>query len=232
MTILRALFFLLVLGNLLFFAWGQGLFGKSDDGREPKRLKDQLQPDSLRIVASAPAPGATAVPAAPAAAPAPPPAPAIQAAAPGPAACRLVAGLSLAEAEKLRAALAATAGLTAVVKPEAETASYWVLVPPQTSRAAAIKKVAELKQRGVTDSYVVTDEGPHQFAISLALFKTEPAAEDFLARLAKKGVKSARIEPQQKAPERAQVEVRGAANILSKGLAGQPAAAVAECPAS
>jgi hypothetical protein len=220
---LRAIFFLLVLGNLVFFAWGQGYFGKQEAGREPQRLTDQLQPEKLRILPP-PAPAAAAVPSAAAA----------QAAAASPPllACRLVRGMMLAEAETLRGTLAAIAGLTVALRPEPEPASYWVLISPMGNKAAATKKAAELKQKGITDFYIVNEEGAHQFAISLALLRTEQGAQDLLARLARKGVKSAHIEPQLKASERAQVEVRGPVNAMAKGLAGLPTTAVTECPAS
>ena len=228
MAALRSVFLLLVLGNVLFFAWSQGYFGRQEEGREPQRLKDQLQPEKLRIVraeASTPV-----VPASPAAAPAAGTVAAVPAAAAlPPAACQLVRGLAMAEAEKLRATLAAVAGLTVALRPDAEPASYWVLVPPLANKAAAAKKAAELKQRGISDFYVVNDEGAHQFAISLALFKTEQGAQEFLSGLVKKGVKSAHIEPQQKAPEHAQIEVRGPAEAVAKGLAGLPPAALGEC---
>lgn len=45
----RSLFILLVLANLLFFAWGQNYFGETETGREPQRLARQLSPEKLRI---------------------------------------------------------------------------------------------------------------------------------------------------------------------------------------
>ncbi len=53
----RSLFILLVLANLLFFAWGQRYFGDAETGREPQRLARQLSPEKLRV-------GAVVVPAA------------------------------------------------------------------------------------------------------------------------------------------------------------------------
>lgn len=62
------LFILLVLANLLFFAWGQHYFGDAETGREPQRLARQLSPEKLRIVAIA---APTATPPAPIAQPGP-----------------------------------------------------------------------------------------------------------------------------------------------------------------
>jgi cell division protein FtsN len=73
------------------------------------------------------------------------------------------------------------------------TPSYWVHVPPLKSKAEADKKAAELKARGVTEYYVVPDEGAARFAISLGLFKSEEGANTFLAQLRERGVRSAVI---------------------------------------
>jgi hypothetical protein len=246
MFFLRLIFFLLVLVNLVFFAWGRGYFGRQDDGREPQRLKDQLQPDKLRIVppgtAPTPATPSATPPAAPSATPPAAPAapgtpPAPQAAAPQatvavPPICRVVRGLSPADAEKLRAGLTAVGGLAVAVSPDVEPAGYWVLIPPLANRAAADKKAGELKKLGVSDFYVIGDAGPRQFAISLGLFKAEKAANDFLAALSHKGVKSARVEAQPKAGDHAQVQVKGPADAVTKGLGGVPAAAIGECAPS
>ena len=51
---IRLFFFLLVFANLLFFAWAQGYFGRTDENREPQRLAQQLQADKLRIVRTPP----------------------------------------------------------------------------------------------------------------------------------------------------------------------------------
>jgi hypothetical protein len=49
MQVLRTLFFLLVLGNLLLFVWGQGYFGAAGGSGEAERLAAQIEPDRLRI---------------------------------------------------------------------------------------------------------------------------------------------------------------------------------------
>jgi hypothetical protein len=73
--------------------------------------------------------------------------------------------------------------------------AYWVFVPPQPNKAAAEKKLAELKALGVEDLYVIQDSGPQKNAISLGVFKTEEAAHAYLDRVQKKGVKSAKSAP-------------------------------------
>ncbi|MDP1605477.1 MAG: hypothetical protein Q8L93_02345 [Rhodocyclaceae bacterium] len=50
----------LLLVNLLLFAWGQGYLGEADAGREPERLRQQIEPDKLRILAAVAAPATPA----------------------------------------------------------------------------------------------------------------------------------------------------------------------------
>ena len=73
--------------------------------------------------------------------------------------------------------------------------SYWVYIPPLKSRADAEKKSNEVRGLGITDFFVVQEAGPAQFAISLGVFKTEEAANNHLAQLRSKGVRSAIVGP-------------------------------------
>ncbi|MDP1652201.1 MAG: hypothetical protein Q8L56_05695 [Rhodocyclaceae bacterium] len=47
---MRLAFLILLLANVLLFAWGQGHLGTPNEGREPERLSQQLTPEKLRIV--------------------------------------------------------------------------------------------------------------------------------------------------------------------------------------
>ena len=68
---------------------------------------------------------------------------------------------------------------------------YWVYIPPFKTRADADKKAAEVKALGISDFSVMLDNDQWQFAISLGVFKTEEAANSYLAQLRQKGVRSA-----------------------------------------
>ena len=72
---------------------------------------------------------------------------------------------------------------------------WWVYIPPLKSKADADKKAAEAKALGVGDLYVVQDDSANRFAISLGAFKTEEAANAYLAQLKQKGVRSAAAGP-------------------------------------
>ena len=47
---MRAVFFLLLLANGVFYAWTHGLLGSADTGREPMRINSQLAADRLEFV--------------------------------------------------------------------------------------------------------------------------------------------------------------------------------------
>ena len=233
MPILRLLFVILVIVNLVLFSLGQGFLGYGQEG-EGDRLAKQLAPDKLRLVrdekpavaaapATPPAPAvAPAAPAAPAAPPtavaaAPAPAPAKPAAetkpvAPAPVAkteekpkpkappaqvCRTVPTLTADQAAKALGLLKGAAGVKSAVKELASTnpSAYWVHVPPLADRAAAEARVLELKEKGVQDFFIVQEEGPTRYAISLGLYRQEKGANEYLARLKKMGVAQARITP-------------------------------------
>jgi hypothetical protein len=82
-------------------------------------------------------------------------------------------------------------------KVESNTA-YWVYVPPLANKAAAETRAAVLRAAGVKDLFVV-DSGRDRFAISLGNFRTEEAANAYLAELAAKNVTNARVEARQQA---------------------------------
>ena len=192
----RLIFFLLLLANLLFFAWTQGYLGASDDSREPQRLEQQLHPEKLRIVGAAPV-VATAV-------------------MKDDRACRVVDGLRLAEAEALRTSLEA-AGAEARVSPTAEPPLYLVVIGDLANRAAADKKAAELTRLGFEGHTVVAlQDGRHEFV--LGSFPSEAAARAFLQNLASRGIKSARVDAREQPALKARVETRAAASKLLQQL--------------
>jgi sporulation related protein len=71
-------------------------------------------------------------------------------------------------------------------------ANYWVFLPPAANKAAADRRVEELKTQGVRDVALV-DSGSQRFAISLGVFRTEEAAQARLAALQAQGVKTAKV---------------------------------------
>jgi len=220
MKLLRPAFLLLILANLLFYIWAQGYLGPRDDGREPLRLVQQLVPEKLRLVA-AEKPVAQNPP---------------QPVAVLPEACRVISGLDLVEAtriEKAETEKVESKGLNFVVKPGESAQSYWVHIPSLGSAQAAEKKADELRRRGLVDFSIMPEGSPSKFAISLGLFKNAELANGYLQSLAKRGVKSAKIQAREEPSAQAQLEVRGPVDLLSKRLpelvAGNTAVSLNNC---
>lgn len=70
---------------------------------------------------------------------------------------------------------------------------YWVYIPPIKDKAALAKKIAQLKARGVKEYFVVSEAGPWQNAISLGVFKSREAAQNFFDELRAREVRSAQV---------------------------------------
>jgi hypothetical protein len=70
---------------------------------------------------------------------------------------------------------------------------YWVYIPPLKNKAAINRKIAELKGLDIKEYFVVQNSGPWLNAISLGVFKTRDAAQNFLQEVQAKGVRSAQL---------------------------------------
>lgn len=205
---MKVFVFLLVLANLLFYAYSAGHFGRPDNP-DADRVAQQVAPEKMRLVSNGEAPavkpkpaepppapveGEGAAPAADAAAaePAPsvPPAPV-----PAEKVCLRWEHLAAADAAKLASRLEGKfAGLKQVKRVEpGEGGSWWVHIPALAGKDEAERKAAELRQFGITDYFIVHEAGPNRNAISLGLFSTEKGGQDRLAELKGKGVRSARL---------------------------------------
>jgi cell division septation protein DedD len=241
MTLLRTLLIILVLLNVLAFVALQGWLGTTTPPGEPERLTNQLNPERIKLRPySQPKKGETTQPkppppstaAAVTAEPAgsQPAAAAVNGSAEAQPVCVAYAALSPESARKLGEELAAQKSLTVKDVQVEAPSSWWVNVPPAGSREGADARVAELRQQGVTDLYVVHEAGPNQFAVSLGLFKQAAQAERLVEELQAKGVSEARVTPRG-ATHR--IEISGPADRLAE-LAGElgrryPGAGRQEC---
>lgn len=203
---MRAFFLFLVLANLAFLAW-TSFVSKSDTQSDPRPLARQIAPEKLRIVPAA----AIATN---------PPAEANPASVPAALACLEWGGFAPADAERASEALAPLSlGPRLTRRPVADdNASWWVFMPPRANRQDAQKKAAELKALGVEEYFIVQDEGPQRFAISLGIFKTEAAAESRLEALRAKGVKTAQAGRRESSAQKVYLQVRPAEEALATKL--------------
>lgn len=207
---LKFAFWALLAANVAWFAASQGYLGHlSADEHEPQRLSKQIGTDKLVILSAQQAQDAVAAatvaantaPMAPTTpVPTPAPAPASEPApapAPTPAlVCTEVSNLREADARRFDARLARfELGARQTRREVAATdfTSYIVFIPPQGSKEAAERKVAELKALEVTNFFVMNADAPMKWAISLGVFKSEAAAQAQLAALNKQGVHSVKV---------------------------------------
>ncbi len=206
---MKALVFLLVLFNLLFYAFGAGYFGRSESP-DAVRLDKQVLPERMKIVSRGEAPVAKAAEPAKQAEPEVPAkgeaAPVVEAAntvvevpakpVPPPTICLAWEHLAVTDADKVSALLTAKFGEFKTTRRVVggESNGWWVFIPPQAGKAEADKKAGELRQLDVTD-YFIVQEGPNRFAISLGVFSSEKGGQERLAELKEKGVRSARLTP-------------------------------------
>ena len=192
---MKIIVLVLFLANLLFLAFGAGYFGRPANP-DAARVAQQLEPGRVRIVGY----GAK-----------PPPLAAERAGEPEEVLCLRWERLPGGEADQLAAALAEKfEGVRVERRAEpAEPSGWWVQVPPQANKAEAERKVAELKQLGVSDLFVMQDAGANYLAISLGVFSSERRAQERLAELKGKGVRSARVLPRPGKESLFALEARG-----------------------
>jgi len=174
---MRTVVIFLLLANLTFFAYTR--LDASSEG-EAVRLVEQVQPEKIKLLTPQ------------------------QVAALGPAKVAALADVCLefgplTESDRTRALAdldSLALGKLLTQKRVETTTSFWVYLPPATSRAEADRRLAELRARGLDDVAVV-DASPQRNAISLGLFQTEEAANNRLAEAQKLGVTNARVGPRQ-----------------------------------
>jgi len=174
---MRILFAFLLLANLALAGY---LWLDRASAGEGVRLKEQVQPDKIKLLTPQ------------------------EVAALGPSKAAALADVCLewgpfGETERARALAdldsLALGKLVSQRRVETPT-SWWVFLPPFASKAAADKRVAELKSAGLRDPFVV-DGGAQRLAISLGAHRTEDAANSQVVELAKQGVSGAKTGPRQ-----------------------------------
>lgn len=232
---LKIFFWLLLLGNAGLFAYWQGHFDTLlSSGREPARMKEQLNADKVRLVLPpAPAPAPTVPEPAPETAPQAA-APAAEVRKPVVLACTEIGNFSPDEAKRFTTEIAALS-LGERVKQRAlqEVSSHIVYIPPQADKEGAEKKAGELRRLGVDDFFIIQDNSPMRWGISLGVFKHEEAARAHLAALGQKGVRSARIGQRMATSSQVAFQVReldeDAKAALDKIKAGFPKQEARKC---
>jgi SPOR domain len=172
---MRTIVLLLLVANLLLFAYTRL---DSLGSGENARLKQQVQPDKIRLLSPQ------------------------QVASLGPSKMAALADVciewgpfsdgertkALADLEPLQ-----LGRLLSQRRLDADGA-FWVSLGPFSSRGVADKRASELRAQGVSDVSAV-DTGRGQYAVSLGVFRTAQAASARADALSRQGIQTARVEP-------------------------------------
>lgn len=189
---MRVLFWILLLGNLAFFAvmqWGLPMLA----GESAIQTQPALHAEKIRLLdATQTGPEAASQSQAVPDAASPAPGPATPAS--DPADCMEWSEFTGADLVRATAGLAALKLGDKLSQRQVEhSIGYWVYIPPLKDKAAVSQKVSQLKARSINDYFVVTEAGKWQNAISLGVFKTPEAAQTYLEGLFAKDVRTAQV---------------------------------------
>lgn len=190
---LRAVFLLLVLLNLLALAWGNGLLGDRNPDREPQRSAAQFAADKIHIVPASELASATAL-----------------------RSCHAFAGLAAVEAQQIKATWTEKMPVaTVTVRPAPQPASYDIAITGLPSTAADAK-LTELKQLGFNDGPHIVAENDKRCSIVIASFAARAAADEAMKNMIKKGLHSGTVVARPAVPDRVVIEVRGGESDTQK----------------
>ena len=221
---LKFVFWALLAGNAVLFAYGRGYLGTVEGGeREPQRLKNQLAGERMVMLTAleARAAAAAVAEAAPPAVETPPepvPAPAPQTVA-----CTQAGVFAAADARRFETRidrLGFRDRQSRIGVPFQEVTSHLVYLPPNGGKEGADKRVAELKEKGVENFFVMHGDSPLRWAVSLGVFKSEAAAQGLVAALNKQGVRGVRVLPRGPQGTRAAWQFRNLTEEERTRLAG------------
>jgi len=196
---MRSFVFLLILANLMFFAWTQGVLGVSSNS-EAFRTQQQLLAKQVTVVARDVPPPETSNTEA-----------AVKTVENKPVdTCIVLSDWPSATADQLQARLADKFSAFKVSRTQAASSTgYWVFIPPLANKKDVDSKVADLRKFGVTEFFVVQESGANNRAISLGVFSGKDAATAFLEKLRTKGVKSAKVAERPAKEPLVTLEIRG-----------------------
>jgi hypothetical protein len=179
---MRTVFLALLAANVAFFAWSQ--YFSPEEVPADRVLVRRNDPDRLKIV---------------------PPADPAQAGG-----CLEWGAFTLADYARAEKALEPLGlGSRLAQRRVDETAAWWVFIPPQGSRQAALRRAAELKELGVSDFRILGEEGDSPWSLSLGVYRSEQAALARLARLRGMGVRNALVGSRDTVVPRLWLQVKG-----------------------
>jgi hypothetical protein len=176
---LRLIVLLLLLANGGFYAWSQGLLlpwgvGPTQQS-EPQRMRQQIQPETVRLLSPAELSQLQAQ----------------LAQAPRPPECLQTATIDPAQLTPVRTALESWPAGSWKLEPVTEPARWIVYMGKYADVELLARKRAELRQLGI--SFDAPTNPELQPGLSLGTYPNEPSAQQQLETLAAKGVRTARV---------------------------------------
>ena len=225
---MKLAFLLLVLVNVLLFAWQHGVFGRyGDGGREPERVARQVEPERIRVLTekdvqtlrerAKQTSGVLDLNVAQA--------------------CVEFGDFSAGEAARAEKALASLSPAVKVSTGPVEAPGwYMVYLPPFKTLAEAESRADELRKLGIKDMLVMNENSPMKFAISLGSFRDPNAAKAHVSALERTGIKGVRIADRPSTATLTRFQLRdldaAAAQQLATLRGEFPAQSVRGCPAN
>lgn len=196
---MRVFLLLLLLANIVFFAWTQ--YSALQAAGETHLVDQQLNREAIRVLSPEQLAAARREP-------------------PKTVACMELGSFNITDAAKVDERLAPLAlGSRLAQHRVDESANWWVFMPPQGAREGAQKKVAELKRLGVEEYFILQDDPKLQFAISLGVFRSEEAARNRLEELRTRGVRTAQVGRRPTPVQRVVYEIRAVDDATGARLA-------------
>jgi len=216
---MKALFLLLLLANLVFYAYAQGYFPLVLNG-EDAALRQPLNADKIRLLSGTQVANLPKVKSVPRMA-----------------SCLEWGSFSPADEQRAEQALQSLAlGDRLSQRRLDEAASWWVYLPPQGSKSNTDKKLGELKRLGVDDYSPIQDEGKWRYAISLGVFSSQDAANKRLEALRTKGVRTALAALRDSATQKVAMQIRDGGDAavarINEIKSGYPGTEARACPST
>ena len=212
---MRLLVLILLLANLGFYVWAEYLPGIGST--ESHIVEQQIQPEAIKVLQAQQVASL-----------------AKNSESEKNIACLEWGAFSLADgqrAQEITTALSPSVRITE--RRQEEVAGWWVFMPPQGNRQAALQKIEEIKRLGITEYFVVQDDPKFRFAISLGIFRTEDAAKNRLEQLRERGVRTAQIGARTTPVNRVSLQIHDVGveveQKLSNLLKDYPGTAIGRC---
>jgi hypothetical protein len=205
---MRTAFLLLLLANVLLFAWQQGLFGAGGEaGREPERVARQIGSEKIRVLTPDQLAALRST---------------TEAAGDGKAklACFAFGDFDDASLARIQSRLAALA-LGDRLRARRVSAPGWFVVylPPPATRADADRVAQDLRVRGIRDLVVMGPNSPMPNAIVLGSFRDPELAQRHQAELVRRGVIGVQTTQRAGTAETTRFEIRDVDAALAQQLA-------------